>query len=176
MDLETDARPIDMTDPLVFDDVFREHFGGVSNAAALVARDPGMGQELAQEAFARLFHRWGDMESADHARNFAYRVAINLARSHVRKHLRVSLAGWGKDTTSVPDPADAAADWVTAVAALGELSPRQRACVVMADYVGLSSDEIAQVLGMRAGTVRVHLTRGRRTLRGSTHDDREDER
>ena len=162
--------------PLTFDDVYRMHFAGVSNAAAFVARDPGTGQELAQEAFARLFRRWGDIESEDQARNFAYRVAVNLARSHLRKHLRVSLAGWGKDSGVVADPADAAAAWISVVAALGALSPRQRACVVLADYVGLDSEEIGTVLGMRAGTVRVHLTRGRRSLRQRLNEDREVDR
>lgn len=42
-----------------FDSFFRTHFGRVARAAALVARDPGTGQDLAQEAFARLFERWG---------------------------------------------------------------------------------------------------------------------
>lgn len=161
---------------MAFDDVFRAHFAGVASAAAFVARDMGTGQELAQEAFARLFHRWQDIASEDQARNFAYRVAINLARSHVRKHVRVSLSGWGREIGEVPDPADAASAWVTAVAALGELSPRQRACVVLADYVGLGSDEIGGVLGMRAGTVRVHLTRGRRSLRQVLHETAEVER
>ncbi|MEO8293324.1 MAG: RNA polymerase sigma factor [Actinomycetota bacterium] len=163
-------------EPMVFDDVFRAHFSGVAKAAAFVARDAGTGQELAQEAFARLFHRWQDIASEDQARNFAYRVAINLARSHVRKHLRVSLSGWGRELGTVPDPAESASAWVTAVAALGVLSPRQRACVVLADYVGLDSDEIGTALGMRAGTVRVHLTRGRRSLHQVLHETAEVER
>ena len=176
MDLEADVRHALVAHPLDFDDVFRAHIPGVASAAALVARDQGTGQELAQEAFARLYHRWADIASEDHARNFAYRVAVNLARSHVRKHLRVSLSGWGRDPGVVPDPADAASAWVTAVAALDVLSPRQRSCVVMADYVGLDSDEIGEVLGMRAGTVRVHLTRGRRALQRFLDDEREDRR
>ncbi len=59
-----------------FDGFFREHFPGVARAAALVARDPGTGQDLAQEAFARLYARWHEMETTDHARNFAYREPV----------------------------------------------------------------------------------------------------
>jgi hypothetical protein len=61
-----------------FDSFFRTHFEWVARAAAPVARDPGLGQDFAQEAFARLFARWRGMDSEDHARNFAYKVAINL--------------------------------------------------------------------------------------------------
>ena len=55
-------------------------------------------QELAQEAFVRALQRWGDLESDEHARNFVYKVAINLARSHMRKYARVrpyGLTGFG---------------------------------------------------------------------------------
>jgi RNA polymerase sigma factor (sigma-70 family) len=162
------------TTPLVFEDIFRDHFAGVANAAAFVARDAGTGQELAQEAFIRLLRRWPDMGSQEQARNFLYRVAINLARSHLRKHLRVSLWGWGHTTTDVPDHAEITAAWITVVEALGSLSARQRACVVLADYADLDSDEIGRILSMRAGTVRVHLTRARRTLKERLSDDTED--
>lgn len=72
-----------------FDAFFRAHFEKVARAMALLTGDAGTGQDLAQEAFARLFQRWKEMDSEDHARNFAYKVATNLARSHLRKSLRV---------------------------------------------------------------------------------------
>jgi RNA polymerase sigma-70 factor (ECF subfamily) len=131
-----------------------------------VARDPGTGQELAQEAFVRLFARWEQIASADHARNFAYKVAINLARSHIRKHVRVTLAGLGADThAAVPDPAETTTAWLEVADALGSLSPRQRACVVLVDYADMDAVTVGGVLGLGAGTVRVHLSRGRRALR-----------
>ena len=149
-----------------FDSFFRAHFERVARGAALVARDLGTGQDLAQEAFARLFERWGDMDSEDHARNFAYKVAINLARSHLRKHLRVSFVGLGRpDKQSVADAAARSDDWLEVADALRTLSPRQRSCVVLVDYADMDASGAARVLGMRAGTVRVHLMRGRRALR-----------
>lgn len=41
-----------------FDTCFRELFPRVARTAALVSRDPGLGPDVAQEAFARLFERW----------------------------------------------------------------------------------------------------------------------
>src|SRR5439155_4896994 len=96
-----------------FDSFFRAHFERVARAAALVARDPGTGQDLAQEAFAKLFERWSEMESEDHARNFAYKVAVNLAKSHLRKHLRVSLTGLRRsDEAEGTDAAARSDDWL----------------------------------------------------------------
>ena len=60
------------------------------------------------------------------------------------------------------------------VEALGHLSPRQRACVVLVDYADLGPEKVAAALRMRASTARVHLTRGRRALRERlTMDDEE---
>jgi RNA polymerase sigma factor (sigma-70 family) len=164
----TDGRPnVPVAEARVdFDSFFRSHFARVARAAALVARNAGTGQDLAQEAFARLFERWDTMRSDEHARNFVYRVAINLARSHLRKHLRVSMFGLRRSEDPVEADAAARTDqWLAVVEALRGLSPRQRACVVLVDYVDLDAEAAASLLGMRAGTVRVHLMRGRRVLR-----------
>jgi RNA polymerase sigma factor (sigma-70 family) len=147
-----------------FDDFFRSTFTPVARAAALVARDSGVGQELAQEAFFRVYERWGRLESEEHARRLAYRVAVNLARSHLRKHVRVALAGLDP-ARDRPQPAETNDAWLSIVASLGELSPRQRAAVVLVDYVGMGSSEAADVLGIAAATVRAHLKRGRTALR-----------
>ena len=149
-----------------FDPFFHAHFEKVARAAALVTRDAAAGQDLAQEAFMRLLERWGTMESDDHARNFAYKVAVNLARSHLRKHGRLSLYGLrGPDAPGTTNPTGPSDAWLGMTDALGALSPRQRACVVLVDYVDMDAAATAGVLGMSASTVRVHLMRGRRALR-----------
>lgn len=151
-----------------FDPFFHAHFEKVARAAALVTRDAAAGQDLAQEAFMRLLERWGTMESDVHARNFAFKVAVNLARSHLRKHGRLSLYGLrGPDAPGMSSPTGSSDAWLGMADALGALSPRQRACVVLVDYVDMDSTTAAAVLGMSAGTVRVHLMRGRRALRES---------
>ena len=53
----------------------------------------------------------------------------------------------------------------TLFAALQELTPKQRAAVILHDYADRPNDEIARVLGMRVQTVHVHLSQGRRRLR-----------
>jgi RNA polymerase sigma-70 factor (ECF subfamily) len=49
--------------------------------------------------------------------------------------------------------------------ALAELPPDFRAAVVLCDVEGLSYDEIAEVLGVKMGTVRSRIHRGRALLR-----------
>ena len=58
--------------------------------------------------------------------------------------------------------------------ALGNLSPNQRAAVLLHDEEGFTGPEVGRLLGMSAATVRVHLFRGRRRLRellGTEEDD-----
>lgn len=106
------------------------------------------------------------MESDDHARNFAFKVAVNLARSHLRKHGRLTLYGLrGPDAPGATSPTGSSDAWLGMAEALGALSPRQRACVVLVDYVDMDSAAAAAALGMSPGTVRVHLMRGGRALR-----------
>jgi RNA polymerase sigma-70 factor (ECF subfamily) len=164
MEAEADLDVGDVAVRTGFDPFFHLHFEKVARAAAFVARDAGGGQELAQEAFIRLYERWDDMSSDDHARNFAYKVAINLARSYLRKQRRLFLYGLrGPDEQGVSG--ESSEDWFEIVEALGSLSPRQRACVVLVDYVDMDSATAATVLGVSPSTVRVHLTRARRALR-----------
>jgi RNA polymerase sigma factor (sigma-70 family) len=114
------------------------------------------------------------MASTEHARRFVYRVTVNLARSYLRKQSRVrpgpvpdrALRDQDGDTT----------DRLAIAAALASLSPRQRACVVLIDFVGYDTRSVAALLRTRASTVRVHLSRARSALRAALTDvtDRED--
>jgi len=147
-----------------FEDCFRAWFGTVARSAGLIARDPLLGPDLAQEAFARLYERWDQLRSDDHARNFVFRVAANLARSHVRRRLAAPF-GLMHPGGVTPDPNARTDEWVDVADALGELSPRQRTCVVLVDFADLDTHTVGRMLGMTEGTVRVHVSRGRRALR-----------
>ena len=49
--------------------------------------------------------------------------------------------------------------------------PRQRAAVVLTDLLGFPSTEAAQMLGIRASTLRMHTSRARAALKGTMVDD-----
>jgi RNA polymerase sigma-70 factor (ECF subfamily) len=165
LDVELDEMRATAGVALEFDPFFHANFVTVARAAALVARDEGVGQEVAQEAFVRALQRWSDMASTDHARNFVYKVALNLARSHLRKHGRVSLYGLAGPEPRTDDPGGTSEERAELFAALDALSPRQRTCVVLVDYVDMAPEDVARLTGITSTTVRVHLMRGRAVLR-----------
>jgi|SRR6266496_576605 len=161
--MEVDTRETGTALP-EFDAFFRETFVAVARAAALVARDAGAGQDAAQEAFFRLYERWARIESEEHARRFAFRVAINMARSHVRKAVRVARAGRRLGAMD-REPAAGVEEWLVVRDALAGLTPRRRAVAVLVDYTGMDAAEAGAVLGISPATVRAHLMRARRDLR-----------
>jgi DNA-directed RNA polymerase specialized sigma24 family protein len=57
------------------------------------------------------------------------------------------------------------------IVALGALSEKQRAAVVLHDAIGYPAKDVARIIGSTPAAVRVHLMRGRRRLRGLLGDD-----
>lgn len=57
------------------------------------------------------------------------------------------------------------ADVLDLIRALAQLSPSQRAAVVLHDYAGFRAREAADTVGSTEAAMRVHLMRGRRKLR-----------
>ncbi len=149
-----------------FDAVFRSCYPGVVRTAGLVARDAQLGADIAQESFARLFQRWARMTSDDHARNFVFRVAANLAKSQLRRRVAAPFGLHGPDIR-VSDNAGATDAWVGVRSALAQLSASQRVSVVLVDYADFDTATVASILGIAESTVRTHLMRGRRSMRAA---------
>jgi RNA polymerase sigma-70 factor (ECF subfamily) len=158
-----------------FDAAFRDLYPLVVRTAGFVARDRQLGADIAQEAFVRLLERWDRIESQEHARNFVLRVAVNLAKSHLRRRIAAPFGLTGPDVVQ-RDASDRSDAWFELVDALGGLTPIQRACVVLVDYADLDSRSAGEVLGVADATVRVHLFRARRKLRAALSLPEEDDR
>jgi RNA polymerase sigma factor (sigma-70 family) len=157
--------------PDTFDAFYREWFASVARSVALVVRDADMGQELAQVGFARLWDRWDEMSSPDHARNFVFRVSLNEARSYLRRRRPLRVLGFDRRASGSSDPAEAMTNRVAVFEALRSLSVRQRECVVLVDYLGYDAPSAGQLLGITPSTVRVQLTRGRAKLRNMLEEE-----
>jgi RNA polymerase sigma factor (sigma-70 family) len=152
-----------MADRAGFEGFYREHLPRIVRACALVLLDRGLAEEVAAEAFARLWSRWGQIQSDDHAGGYVFKTAMRLCSKRARARRR---------ETTVPQLERAGADEGARVAeradvwrALATLSVRQRQAVVLRDWAGYETKELAAMLGMRESTARVHLARGREALR-----------
>jgi RNA polymerase sigma-70 factor, ECF subfamily len=144
-----------------FEAFYREHLARVVRACTLVLLDRSTAEDVAAEAFVRLWSRWEQIESDDHAGGYVFKTAMRLCGRRARFR---EIPGWVPERIGA-DEIGQAIDRQDVVHALAGLSVRQRQTVVMRDWAGLETGEVAKLLGMRESTVRVHLARGRKALR-----------
>jgi RNA polymerase sigma-70 factor (ECF subfamily) len=139
-----------------FDALFREHASEVYRTLyAYTAGRRGIAEEATAEAFARaVAHSKRIRDPLAWIYRTAFRVAAAELKHERREPLDVEAAR-----------ADEAPGLAGLVDALRELSPSQRAAVVLRYEADLPVDEVAKRMGINAATVRVHLHRGRARLR-----------
>ncbi|HEX2251974.1 MAG TPA: sigma-70 family RNA polymerase sigma factor [Thermoanaerobaculia bacterium] len=158
-----------------FAEVYRSYETPVYNLALRMAGDPEEARDLTQEVFLRVFRHLGKFRGRSSLKTWIYRVAINHCRSRLgrRRLPQSSLTGPEGDAgRDLPDPNRGPEERAVArderrvlEEALAALPVAFREAVVLRDIEGLAYDEIAQVLGVRPGTVRSRIARGREHLR-----------
>jgi len=160
--LETpDAQALEVTvaeAPQRFEDFFDAEHARLFGALCFVTGDRHEAEEILQDAFLRMWERWDEGRFDDPSAHL-FRTAMNVFRNRYRR----TALGMRK-TLSITPSDDAFAnvdDRDLIVRSLRELTPDQRAAVLLTGYVGLSSEEAGRMLGMRASTVRTLATRAR---------------
>jgi RNA polymerase sigma-70 factor (sigma-E family) len=140
--------------------------GALRSYAYLLTGDPATASDLVQEALTRVFGRRRVGADIDQLEAYVRRAMLN---QYVDSRRRLKLKRWNATRHLLVDPPHHADDDRVAVAdevrrALGTLSPRQRACVVLRYYEDLTVTEIADELGCAEGTVKRHLADARAKL------------
>jgi RNA polymerase sigma-70 factor (ECF subfamily) len=126
-------------------------------------------EELAQEAMARAFERWGRISGMDSPAGYVYRMAVNLNRSRLR-HLRSRFA----KQSQIRHPPQTDPEVVgSLVAALGELPRGQREALLLVEWLGLGAVEAGRILGISASSVRSRVHRAKATLRTDEAEERD---
>jgi RNA polymerase sigma-70 factor (sigma-E family) len=122
-------------------------------AAYLVCGDAHLAEDLLQGAFAKLAGRWEKVRGGNHdahVRKILYRDAV----SSWRRTRRESLSAFPVGELPVPDPTSQAGQRVDLERALAELTPKQRAVVVLRYFEDRTEVESAEALGVSVGTVK----------------------
>lgn len=148
--------------PASFELLFAEERHRLYSALWLITRNRHEAEEIAQEAFVRVLERWDRKGAPDDPVAYLFRTSMNVMRNR-RRRAAVALR-LGVSRSESRDELEAVEARDTVVRALGVLTPRQRAALVLMDLLDLSSDEAAKALGVSPSTVRVLAARGRATL------------
>lgn len=143
--------------------LFRAEYRSLVRLARLLVDDPGQAEEVVQDAFVALHRNW---TRADDPLKYVRTCVVNGARGRLRrratarKHLR-SLEAPVDDS---PDGVILAESQRAVAAALETLPARQRACIALRFYSGLTEAETAGTLGISTGSVKTHVHRALATL------------
>jgi RNA polymerase sigma-70 factor (ECF subfamily) len=137
--------------------------------------DEEQARDLLQETFLRAYRALGSLEDPSLLRSWLYRIAHNQAYSALRRR---SLISWlplsfGRHAGE-PAPDRSAIEAARVEEALARVPVQQRAPLLLHLVAGFSYAEVAELLKVSEGTVRMRISRGRAAFRaayGGGEDD-----
>jgi RNA polymerase sigma-70 factor (ECF subfamily) len=160
---ETGIEPSTDASAETFGVFFLETNQALFGALWLVTRNRHEAEEIAQDAYLKVWERWDRVRRLDDPTGYLHRTAMNAWRSRGRR-AALAIRHVLRPAALRDDMADVdARDAV--ISALAVLTPRQRAAIVLTDLLDMTSEDAAKALGVRPSTVRVLSARARTSLR-----------
>lgn len=139
--------------------------------AVYLVRDHHMAQDVAQDTLLRAWKHRQRLSSLDCPRTWLLRIAVNVAKDYQRKRGRMA-------SKTKPLPEELAGDlpepWFGMVQqehcadlrdVILKLTERERGVLYLSAFENLSHGQIAEVLSLSPGAVKVALSRARKSLR-----------
>lgn len=157
-----------------WEEVVRNHSAKVFRLAYRLTGNKHDAEDLTQEVFVRVFRSLANFTPGT-LDGWLHRITTNLFLDQARRKSRIRFDALAEDAeTRLPgrDPGPERSFEFNNLdldvqQALDALPPDFRAAVVLCDLEGLSYDEVAGALGVKLGTVRSRIHRGRTMLRAS---------
>lgn len=162
-----------------FDAFFTHHLPAIYGYVRRLVEASDVASDIAQETFLRAWTHFDEVRGYAHQRAWLYRVATNLAMSHLRSRHTVSLsavarregdhadADMARDSealaTSNLEEVTAERDLVNQV--LARLPEKQRAALLLRAVHGFSSAEVAGMLGASVANVYQMVSRAAKQFR-----------
>jgi RNA polymerase sigma-70 factor, ECF subfamily len=130
-----------------------------------LCQSPWDADDLVQEALARAFAVLGTVDrDPENPRAWLFRVASNAWIDRMRRQREVSIETHEPEPPEAPEGVEPRAAREAAGTLLGELSPQERAAVVLKDVFEWTLEETALALGTSVGAVKAALSGGRGKL------------
>ncbi len=154
-------------DPDAFGELVRRHRDVLWAVALRTTGNPSDAEDALQEALVSALRYAGRFEGRSAVRTWLYRIVVNASLDRIRRRSAHPVDALGDDDPPHPvDEVARVADRLDVLAALRQISPGQRAAVVLVHIEGLSVSEAAEVLDLPEGTVKSRCSRGRAQLAG----------
>lgn len=175
--MTTDAREVESGLSVMGEDEFRAFYERTARPLwsylSRITGNPHEADDVLQEAYYRFFRAGARHENEAHRRNSLFQIATNLVRDAARRakhHVDVPIEDENTSTvlprSTAPVPEQQAAIRTDLARGMEKLEPVQRELLWLAYAQGASHEEIADILGLRAVSIRTLLLRARRKLAG----------
>jgi RNA polymerase sigma-70 factor (ECF subfamily) len=158
-----------------FDGIVREHQQRVYRVILALVRDPDLAANLTQDCFVRAYENRASFRGDSSVYTWLTRIAINLVRDNARNRRQgfwrrilqrgpeedhEEIAARAPDTRATAERLMLAREELAAVwREVETLSPQQREIFVLRFSEEMQLEEIAEVVGVKLGTVKAHLSR-----------------
>ncbi len=152
-----------------FTELYTRHYRKLVRSAWLLVRDVPTAEEVVQDAFVSMHDAWQRLKDAENALAYVRQAVVNRSRSVLRHQMVIEryLEKAPPDMPSAEHGALVSLERAAVVAALRNLTARQREAIVLRYYADLSEAEIAAVMGISRGAVKSHTSRGMAALRAA---------
>lgn len=144
--------------------------------AYLITRDPGLAEDIVQDAFLKAFRAIRGFDATRPFEPWFMRSVVNASVKTMQRSARQVEVGDESDETLLAELAQRVESVESQVEsievqnqiwdAMQKLSPRQRAVVVQRYFLEMSEKEMAEEAGSSVGTVKWMLNAARQRLRG----------
>jgi RNA polymerase sigma-70 factor, ECF subfamily len=161
---------IEATDEDAFAGFYSDERLVLFRSLLLLTGDRIEAEDLAQEAFVRIYERWSRIRRMEGRRGYLYATAYNLHRKSLRRRLR-------RTASLIPiqdvdeDFSQRSVDKMRVMAALRKLALDQRQTVILVDFVDMAPTDVARVLRISPEAVRARLHRARMAVRKEISTD-----
>jgi RNA polymerase sigma-70 factor (ECF subfamily) len=127
-------------------------------------------QDASQEVFLKLYRNLGKVQSSGAFSGWLYRVTVNTCHDlRRRRRASVALQEAGEVASGDADPQQRSAEEERRRVlhlSLRMLSEKEREALVLRDLEGLSTEDVARVLGSSEATVRSQISKARVKVKG----------
>jgi RNA polymerase sigma-70 factor (ECF subfamily) len=158
-------------DLAAFEQLMRRHERLVLVTALRLLGSLADAQDASQEVFLKLYRNLAKVESAGNISGWLYRVTVNACHDLRRKWpgTSVPMEDAGELASGEADPQQQTAELErrrVLQMSLRMLSEKERAALVLRDLEGLTTEEVARVLGSSEATVRSQISKARVKVKG----------
>lgn len=154
---------LERTKELPFEEFFSDEYPRLTRALFLLSGDAAEAEDLAQEALARTYERWGRVRRMESPTGYVYRTAMNLHRR--RRRRAGTLARTLSSAVPEPHTTDELDRRSDVARILRTLPANLRTALILHEWLGMTSEEAAEVMGIRPGSARARLHRARQLFR-----------